>query len=336
MLSNLPRSVFPINSGTRLSEILGIDKLTLLEVAKTIKSHYSSFDQYQEKGEKWRHIDSTSKILKKIQKRINKRILRPVIRTLPDGMIGGVIDRSLKDNGIPHIHQEIVVRIDLKNCFPNTTDKTIFRVWRSYLGCGEKTASLLTRLTTFERRLPQGASTSPSLCNLALLPLFSRIKNLALTNGFQVTLFVDDITISGSIQIVLNAIGPIIGYIHKNGHAIRNKKINKMPQNTKQITTGMILNKNLGVESSKVEEIRRLILQQSHKTKVSKQIYDTIIGKIQQVKSLSDSQGEKLLKLSEMILPRTIDFSPKSKNTKREKCLSSKLCRAKNKKIFHK
>lgn len=326
MLTNLPRSIFPLVSTNQLAHLLKIDKKdknNLFALAKTVGKYYSPFDTFQEKGNKWRHIDNPIGRLKYIQGQINKKILRPVMLSLPDSMIGGIVGKSVINNALPHIKKETVIRIDLKNCFPKTTNLKVHYVWRVTLGCGANCANILTKLTTFQRRLPQGASTSPALCNLVMLPLFTKIQDYASKHNLSVTMFIDDITFSGTAQTALLALGPIIDLIQKYGYAIRHKKINIMPAYNKQITTGLLVNKKIGIERQKVEEIRRLILHHTKKTSLSKHDYDSIIGKIINIKRYSEHHGEKLEKFAEMLLPKSIIYVQKPKD-KTRKCYSTK------------
>lgn len=307
-----------------IERLLKINRKTLKKVAQRSGAYYSPYDEeYTKKdgSKKNRHIDNPNHKLKTIQKRIYETILKKELLELPDGIIGGISKKSIKDNAQPHIGQEIVVTIDLKDCFPKTNNKSVFKVWRETLGCGEKVAMLMTQLTTFQRRLPQGAPTSSALCNFCLLPLFQDIKIHADKNRISFTLYVDDITISGKVPDTLSSISFIIKTIRKYGYSVSNHKIRKMPSNQQQKVTGVVVNKKVNIAHSIIEEVRNSILQIARRgSSITSTEYNSINGKIQNVKSYSEEKGEKLKEFAEMLLPETVDFSRNREKLTIKKC----------------
>lgn len=320
MLSGLPRNIFPLLSTNKLARIIGIPKKDLLLLAANVGKYYNPFDKYQKEGNKWRHIDNPVSTLHYVQRKINKLLLRPVTLTLPDGMVGGIVGKSSTTNALAHIRKEVVVRLDLKDCFPNISNTQIYRIWKQQLGCGRSNANLLTKFTSFQTRLPQGAPTSPALCNIAILPLFKDIEDYLLAKGLSVTMYIDDITFSGSSDAVLTAIGPIIRIIQKKGFSIRNRKINIMPSNKKQISVGLLLNTRIGIERDKVEKVRKLIIELSKRESISKQQLDSVKSKIRYIKSFSRHHGEKLEKFTVMLLPQSVYIATRKGKVKTRKC----------------
>ena len=58
-------------------------------------------------------------------------------------------------------------------------------------------ARILTRLTTYNGHLPQGAPTSATIANLVFsINIGTKIHNLAVINRWTFTTFIDDVTIS--------------------------------------------------------------------------------------------------------------------------------------------
>jgi len=326
MLPNLDHSIFPLKSTKALLHILGdINRDLLFNLASTAGAYYDPFDRLQKKGstKKWRHIDNPTGDIKKIQKLINKRILNKALLSLPEEMIGGVKGKSTKDNAKKHLGQEIVVNIDLRDCFPNTRKDRIFQVWKNALGCGNQNAVLLTQLTSFQTRLPQGAATSPALCNLTLLSLFNDIKRYTDKIDINLSLYIDDFTLSGETDKVLGSIKNVSHFIQKHGYAVRRKKIVIMPSNVKQVVTGITVNKRIsaGVEIIRTTRKQIMTLAKNRKGPVS---LKSIKGRINYIKQLSSNEGQKLDDYLQMLLPDYVEDGKPSKREERRRCKSTK------------
>lgn len=292
----LPK-VFPLVSKRHLSAILGYPLTHIESVAKKAGSHYKPCEI--EVNNKKRRIDRPTDELKLIQKAILRKILYSI--PLPPTMLGGVINCSTKQNGSYHIGQPQVVTLDLRDCFPTTNDRKVFAVYKKYK-CSDEIASLLTKLTTFQHRLPQGAPTSSMLANLVLLPLHNDIQDLTREMGLIFTIYIDDITISGFNA--KDAISPVIDLIHKYGYGVRRPKIRCMPANTQQIVTGLIVNNKVAVPKYKRQEIIRMILALSNKVEVDKQEMHSLLGMISYVKNISPKTGFHLESLAKKLLQK--------------------------------
>jgi hypothetical protein len=123
-----------------------------------------------------RPIDNPLQDLKLVQKRIYRRLLKPIC--FPPHILGAVPKRSVFDNGSRHLASELLVTLDIRQCFPSVTNAHVYRVWAELLGCSPPVAKLLTELTTFERHLPQGAATSPLLANLFIWMIDGPIRTM--------------------------------------------------------------------------------------------------------------------------------------------------------------
>ena len=169
-------------------------------------------------------------------------------------------------------------------------------------------SDLLTKLTSFQRHLPQGAPTSSSLCNLALLPLHLKILNYCNKNGLNLTQFVDDITISGNKKGVIQAIDNIISIIQSQGYAVRKRKIKVMLANQRQKTTGLIVNKKISVSKKFIENVRLEIINSLNIDRISEKTIKSILGKINYIKLVSQKEGNKLMNLTNDMMFDTLDI----------------------------
>jgi hypothetical protein len=185
-----------------LAHRLGVKPERLREIAEQAASFYRPFDfvprprPFQKRDPPApRPIDRPVGDLKAIQKKINSVLLRPLI--FPPHVMGAVPFRSILDNSAVHVGAPLLVTVDVRRCFPSVSNKQIYRVWRDVLGCSAKVGALLTRLTTFERRLPQGAPTSPLLANLFIWSIDGPIRAECTHLGLKYTTWIDDLAFSG-------------------------------------------------------------------------------------------------------------------------------------------
>lgn len=150
-----------------------------------------------------RELFVPSNKLKEVQRKIVDQILLPSFNKLPRCVMGGRSGISNKDNAFAHINSEAMAKFDFCNFFTSIDSKKVFYVFRNDLGFTTKAAKLLTELTTISSRdgitfLPQGAPTSPILATLAIKKLIMSLHNLCLEHNLIFTIWIDDITISGT------------------------------------------------------------------------------------------------------------------------------------------
>jgi RNA-directed DNA polymerase len=191
-----------ILSVNRLADILKIPKEKLVSLSATPEFNYSPFLATKPQRPfqrapigKPRPIDNPLKELRFIQQRIYRRLLKPIC--FPPHVLGAVPKRSVRDNADKHLHSSLLVTLDIKQCFPSITNVHIYNVWRHCLGCSTPVASLLTKLTTFQRRLPQGAATSPLLANLFIWMIDEPIRRKCREKNVVYSTWIDDLAFSG-------------------------------------------------------------------------------------------------------------------------------------------
>jgi len=86
--------------------------------------------------------------------------------------------RSIVTNAVEHVGKAVVLRMDIRDFFPSTSAARVTVFFRR-IGWNGEAAEILTRLTTHDGGLPQGAPTSPRLSNLVNFPLDARLAGLA-------------------------------------------------------------------------------------------------------------------------------------------------------------
>lgn len=277
---------------------IGFNRQLLLEIAQTGGRFYRPF---QKRGEKTRRIDNPVLILKEIQKRIQERLLSDI--SLPDHMHGGVTGRSPITNASKHVKAPLVVSLDIRKFFPFVSNKHVFHVWKDVLGCSPTIARLLTQLTTFERHLPQGASTSTTLANIVLAESDHKIKFLCSEQHIAYTRFVDDLIFSGeSSRSIINS---VVKILKKAGFRVPHAKMRLMGPRKRHQITGIVVNGEIAVPREKRANIRAAIHSLQSLKDPGRQTL-SIIGRIGFVRQVNPRSAESLQRL----LERTKEKSP--------------------------
>jgi RNA-directed DNA polymerase len=207
-----------ILSVNRLADILKIPRETLVKLSVQPESNYAPFQTLgrsrpfqNEPPTKLRPIDNPREQLSLAQRRIYRRLLKPIC--FPEHILGAVPKRSVRDNAMRHLDSAtVLVTLDIRQCFPSVTNTHVYSVWRQLLDCSTPVASLLTRLTTFRRRLPQGAATSPFLANLFIWMVDEPIRRRCEELGVAYSTWIDDLAFSGDraremIQVAASVLG---------------------------------------------------------------------------------------------------------------------------------
>jgi RNA-directed DNA polymerase len=135
-----------------------------------------------------------------------------------------------------YIHSGLLVTLDIQQCFPSITNVQVYNVWRHLLACSTPVSRLLTRLTTFNRRLPQGAATSPFLANLFIWMIDEPIRATCAQLDVAYSTWIDDLAFSGShardlIQVAVSTLG-------YHGIRLSRKKIRIMGPTAVKLLTG--------------------------------------------------------------------------------------------------
>lgn len=220
---------------------LGCNVDDLKQLAESAKSYYKPFELVpklrpfaKKPPKKPRPIDNPTGKLKKIQERINKALLEPIL--LPEHVFGAVKHRSIIGNAQRHQGASVLVTLDIRQCFPSLTNAHIYSVWANVLGCSPSVASLLTKLTTFKRHLPQGAPTSPALANIFIWSADGPIREKCAELGVEYSTWIDDLAFSGDharsiIQIAVEV-------LRVNGLRISHKKTVIMGSSQRKTLTG--------------------------------------------------------------------------------------------------
>lgn len=226
----------PLWSLNSLGWKLGIEAKGLEDLARSAARCYRPYLK-KRSGKKPRLIANPSPALKCVQRKIYRLLLRPI--QFPEHLHGGMKGRSPWTNALQHLARPYVIKLDIRDFFPSITDRQVYVVWQR-LGYGLHPAGLLTALTTFRARLPQGAPTSSSLANLVLLDPDSELQQRAAAVGCEFTRFVDDLALSGDRPQGL--VEAAVRLLREAGFRVSHRKLVVMPGSELQELTGFSVN----------------------------------------------------------------------------------------------
>lgn len=228
-----------IKSTKHLSHVLNVDFKEIQSIIQNINNHYrekviTKLDKFgnpkldKDGNPKQRIINPSTNRLKVIQKRIQKNILLKL--ELPSYAFGAVKGKDNVYNAKQHQGKKYKFTTDLKDFFPSITNKAVNEMFVSQ-DFSYQVASILTKLTTYKGRIPQGAPTSSTLANLVFTKTGNLLYEYAQKNNMTFTSFVDDMTLSSSsdfkekIPEILDIITREFKISHKKTNYSRNPNI---------------------------------------------------------------------------------------------------------------
>jgi hypothetical protein len=282
----------------KLEYLLGSSRRGLFDLAERAAGFYHPFDLKRPR-KRWRHIDNPTGALKRVQTRIQRRVLREL--PLPPTILGGVVGKSIRHNAERHVGADVLVTLDIADCFPTISYRRVFATLRRE-GFSDEISHLLTKLTTHEWALPQGAATSTTLANLCLRPLHDDLLGLARDRGLELTFWVDDIALSGPQAEC--AIEAAVGVVHRHGFRIRSRKKKVMRAGRRQELTGTCTNRKVSAGRERIQTIREEIVTLADSPRPLHCDLQRVRGMIANVHNLCRRQGAVLSAFADRMLPR--------------------------------
>ena len=301
-----PKDHHKLRTVSDLAHHIGVNVGHLYELIIELRSDeaglYYSWNEPKKSGGT-RPIDAPIDKLKMVQNRINERMLQ---RTrIHQAACGGVRGKRLSDNLKPHLRQQMVVGFDLKSFFPSISSKQVYCTFCS-MGASPDVARILTRLTTFKDRIPEGAPTSPMIANLVAgygsqSCLDRRIEGLCTKHRSHYTRWVDDITISGPMYLP-RLQSTVERIIDQSNFSPNKDKTCFASKKESQVVTGHIVNVKPNIKKSERRKLRAIL----HRCRTQgpeavaigsvKRLKQQLRGKIAHIQSVNPEVGAKFLK----------------------------------------
>lgn len=220
-----------------LAAWLGCTRSQLADCVRNTRQFYNEkkVRRRRRSGRRPRVVYEVRDPLRKVQRRIALD-LRRNDPTLGSHVTGFRRRSNALGNATVHCNARFVATLDLQNFFGSIGYFDVKRVFDA-LGVHPQLSTTLTRLTTLDGVLPQGARTSPTISNLVALRLDEAVLKRTSSLGIKYTRYADDITISGDC---VPLIPEIIGWIEEAGFRVRDGA-RRVPAGGGQYVTGLLV-----------------------------------------------------------------------------------------------
>lgn len=228
---------------------------TIYSISNNIEKNYKIYKIKKRNG-KYRNICEPSSNLKQIQKRILANILNnKSISKYAKAYHKGV---GLKDNAIPHINKEMILKLDIKDFFENISFVDIYNSCFSIEYFPKSVGMILTYLCTYDNHLTQGSPTSAYISNLVMKEFDEELGNWCNLKNISYTRYSDDMTFSGEFN-PSELIVKVRKMLYKLGLELNNNKIHIVHKSSSQNVTGIVVNEKLQVNIKYRNKIRQEI-----------------------------------------------------------------------------
>ena len=285
-----------------------------------------------------RLIESPKAKLKSIQRQILTGILDCI--PVSNNAHGFCKDRNVKSFVADHVQRAVCLKMDLKQFFPSIRAGRVYGLFSS-LGYPKPVARVLTGLCTAyasqtalkelggmctagqqlhqiysQRHLPQGAPTSPALSNLIAYRLDRRLNEFVEEAGGRYTRYADDILFSFEEQFAsdrqcknrlkrfANAVAAIA---IEEGFEVNFRKTRIMFRAQRQMAAGLVINEIPNCSRAAFDQLKAILFNCVHHGPGSQNLdkdprfQERLAGKVNWVRFVNESRGNKLLKLYEQI-----------------------------------
>lgn len=193
-------------------------------------------------------------------KTVQRRILNRILHQLPVSSYATAYQKgkSLRDNALPHVNKEMVVKLDIAQFFDHINGDMVFGVMQQ-LKFSECATVLLTHLCIYQDKLPQGAPTSPYLANLVMRHFDEKIGAWCSERSIQYTRYCDDMTFSGTRDAIMQS--HLISYVRKKlyplGFSLNEQKTAMISDAQQQRVTGVVVNDKAAIPRTLRRKLRQ-------------------------------------------------------------------------------
>lgn len=228
---------------------------TIYSISNNIEKNYKIY-KIKKRNSKYRTIYEPNLILKQIQKQILNNILNnKSISKYAKAYHKGI---QLKDNAIPHINKEMILKLDIKDFFENISFLDIYNSCFPIEYFPKSVGMILTYLCTYDNHLTQGSPTSAYISNLVMKEFDEELGNWCNLRNISYTRYSDDMTFSGAFN-PSELITKVRKMLYKLGLELNNDKIHIVYKSSSQNVTGIVVNEKMQVNVKYRNKIRQEI-----------------------------------------------------------------------------
>ena len=236
-------------------QLVGYSPSYIRRAVNSPRSFYYDYNVPKKNGKGVRLISQPFPSLKEIQYWILYNILYK-LEVSPYAK-AYVPHRKFKDNLRFHKNKKIVIAYDVANFFPSIKKEKIESYFHE-LGYTALLSNLFSKLVTHRGYLPQGAPTSPYLSNLYMKQFDNNMASYCKDKRIFYTRYADDLTFSSNEEVDLNNLLNKVQFeLSVLNLGLNIDKTHIMNAASRQIVTGVVVNKRLQVPKEFRAEIRK-------------------------------------------------------------------------------
>ncbi len=257
------------NSLRDLANLIGYKPKSLAYIIYKIPNEkkYIEFEIPKKIGGE-RIIKSPTSRLKKLQQRIADLLndcLEEILSENKHSLSHGFRrNHSIISNAQKHVKKRHVFNVDLKDFFPSINFGRVrgFFIKNHHFKLKPKIATILAQIACHNNELPQGSPCSPVISNLIGHLIDIRMVNLAKRAKCTYSRYADDLTFSTNKKEFPNIIAlkkenssniwvpsrTLVKEINKVGFEVNESKTSLQHKTSRQITTGLIVNKKVNIK----------------------------------------------------------------------------------------
>lgn len=215
----------------------------LYAVSNHVEMHYHAAEIKKRSGGV-RHLLIPDRLLQGIQ----KNLLHHVLEGLSVSGYATAYKKktSVSQNALPHVGQEQIMKLDIKDFFDNITFLMVYQKAFPAAYFPPAVRRLLSALCCYEDTLPQGAPTSPAISNLVMKDFDEYVGSWCKERQIHYTRYCDDMTFSGVFD-EKKLKNKIRNYLQVMGFELNDRKTRVLGTHCRQSVTGLVVNQKLNV-----------------------------------------------------------------------------------------
>ncbi|MEH7553392.1 retron Ec67 family RNA-directed DNA polymerase/endonuclease [Bacillus altitudinis] len=264
------KDINEIKTRNELADFLNVPRkqLSYQLYVKGINNLYTSFEITKKNGGV-RKIYAPSEELKGIQRKLEKALFNFMRDKWKKKNIshGFEKNKSIITNAKIHRNKRLVWNIDIENFFESIHFGRIrgfFNKNNNFL-LPIEVATVIAQISCYDGKLPQGAPSSPVISNLICEILDHRILKIAKKFKLDYTRYADDLTFSTNdknfLPIKTEFYEEISNELIRAGFKINEKKNRLQLRDSRQVVTGLVVNKKINVNRYYYKETRAMAHQ---------------------------------------------------------------------------
>jgi len=245
-LSGLRGAFLALRTPGDLAELLAVSPNFLAAVAD--QPRYYTFEVPKKSGE-MRLIEDPDDRLQPMQADLNDYLQAVYWKQRSPAAYGFLVvpqgdpePRHIETNAARHLGNSWLLNCDLEDFFHQITDGRVSQLFQSApFNFSGELCNLLVQLTTYKRRCPMGAPTSPVLSNLVFADTDADLLSLAYRRGWVYSRYADDMSFSTRDELTWDDYTLVQRVAKQHNFVFNPAKANLYGPGDSKIITGLLL-----------------------------------------------------------------------------------------------